>query len=107
MLESKCTLWSQLHLAYLRSVIRLLQHDGAVAEFLHKAILALDGCSDCEHMETSAFQRIGEHILAYEISATLSLLKQFLLRVNNGSFDSRANPYQRWFPRALTNFATY
>ena len=43
-------------------------------------------------------------LLAYEISATLSLLKQFLL-AQSASSDFRLRPitYQRWFPRASTN----
>jgi hypothetical protein len=70
---------------YLRTVVRRLQHNRAVTELLNETILSLDrlvksihGChSDANFM----------NLLAYEISATLSLLKQF----------------QRWFPRALTN----
>jgi hypothetical protein len=76
-----------LGLAYLGSVLRNLQHHRAVSELLDQTILSLDGCNDVKNVDNRSWFREW-NILAYEISATLSLLKQF----------------QRWLPRLLTNW---
>jgi hypothetical protein len=55
----------------------MFQHDRTIPEFLYKAIFALNRCIQESECPTSLLNRW--HVLAYETSATLSLLKQFLI----------------------------
>lgn len=63
--------------ADLWSVVSRFQHHRTVAELLHEAVFALNSFAfDCQY-----YSIVGETVfdpLAYDISATLSLLKQFL-----------------------------
>ena len=56
---------------------RILQHDRTVSESRYEAVLALNGFLRLSVQSTAIG---GSNLLAYEISATLSLLKQFLCR---------------------------
>ena len=60
--------------SHLRPIVRRFQHDGTVAELLNEAVLSLDGF---EKSAGVSLRCARLSLLAYEISATLSLLKQF------------------------------
>ena len=63
----------------------MLEHDRAIAEFRDETVATLDGWK-----AVSEHSRLrGHHILAYETSATLSLLKRFLRR-------EISNPSRLW-----------
>ena len=52
-----------------------LEHDGAVSEFLDQAVSALDRCNmSNESFEGMYVEQARSSVLAYETSATLSLL---------------------------------
>jgi hypothetical protein len=55
-----------------------LQHYGAVSKLLDEAVFALDGYTRVSTSSRIWLEDIFDDLLAYEISATLSLLKQFL-----------------------------
>lgn len=80
----------------------MFQHYRTVAELLHKAIFPLYGFT---YVQCNLLSMNGFNILAYDTSATLSLLNRFL---TPGKFVllpmATFCPYQRCPARALTNY---